>query len=432
MTRRIELEIDMSPTTSTKTRRPSRTSTRETKKPRTLAVLPFALGSSREELHELEHVLVYGVQELFGFIGRVHLVDLAPCYSPDELEEKGRSKAAADVRELLKTADASALLAGEIDVCVADGTYRIESASIHVELRLLEGRKVDVLPFDFHVKNIADPSQHDRFELDVEELLQIQRQIFETAKKRLAWRYLAGPDRKNYYKYRLRNPMTRSYDAYRYFVRARRLSTRREEKLVYYKKAISHDECLGQAHRNIGYLYKESKKLNTAVQYYRQAVRHLIDSETLADAYAELGLCHANMNQVEEAIRCWQVSRRWNRANKDVYANLAIGYEEKGLIDKAVRYFRHAQRLDSNYYWACRGLGRIYAGKQDWAAAIEQLSIQLKIAPEDAWGHYTLGNCYYQEGNPTKARSHCRRAVELDPHGDAGRRAFQLLMEIDE
>ena len=53
------------------------------------------------------------------------------------------------------------------------------------------------------------------------------------------------------------------------------------------------------------------------------------------------------------------------------------------------------------------------------------------MAPEDAWGHYTLGNCYYHEGEPQKARDHFRRAVELDPHGDAGRRAFQLLMEID-
>lgn len=399
---------------------------------RTLGVVPFAVSHERSELREFEAVLVYGIQELIGLLGKAQITDLAPCYPEDELARRRDSIAVADTRDLLRSADAAGLLTGRIDADIHEKTDRVESLHVALELRTIEGRKVDVITIDALVRNIASTMEPDRFLVDVDELMAFGKRAFLTIKRKLAIRYLAGPDRRKYYDYRLRHPLTRSFEALRYFVRARRMATRREDKLALYKRAVRYDPCLGHAYRNIGYLYKEAKDLETAIHYYEQAVHFLIDSETLADAYAELGLCHANLNQVDEAIRKWHVSRRWNHENKDVYANLAIGYEEKGMIPKAIRYFSHAQRIDPEYYWACRGLGRIYAGQQDWKRAIEQLEIQLKVAPEDAWGHYTLGNCYFHEGENEKARTHCRRAVELDPHGDAGRRAFQLLMEIDE
>jgi len=401
------------------------------RKSRALALLPFVVDDEREQLRELEQMFVYGVQELFGLMGGVQVVDLGPSLSAEDLSRIRESFAPADVRAILQRTDARGLLSGGIDVAFDDESGRLDSVSLHLELRAPVGRGVDVTRFDFLVRNIAPLDEPERFVLDVDELLAAQREAFLGVKRRLGLRYCAGPERRKYYEYRLSNPMTRSHEAYRWFVRSRRMTSRREEKLVLYKRALRCDPCLGPAYRNVGYLYKEAKKLSTAIEYYRQAIRVLLDPETLADAHAELGLCYANQSEIDQALQHWHVSRRWNRENKDVYANLAIGYEEKGMIDKAIRYFLRAQQIDPNYYWACRGLGRIYAGQQDWNKAIEQLSIQLRIAPEDAWGHYTLGNCYFQQGNPSKARNHCRRAVELDPHGDAGRRAFQLLMQIE-
>lgn len=405
---------------------------KETKTNRTLGIVPFSITPERRELREFEHVFLYGVLELLGLIGKVHTVELAPCYPEEELARRRDSGTLKDTRDLIRTADARAILTGAVDGCVDKKTLRIDSIQCRLELRQVVGRKVETVSFDVLVRNMAPREEPERFLVDTAELLAHQRDVFAGIKRALRWRYSAGKDRRKYFEYRQKNPMTRSFEAYRYFVRARRMTTSREDKLALYRRAVRHDPCLGQGYRNIGYLYKEDKKLETAVRYYLKAVELLIDGETLADAYAELGLCFANMNRVDEAIRHWHISRRWSQGNKDVYANLAIGYEEKGMIDKAIRYFSRAQNIDPEYYWACRGLGRIYAGQQDWGKAIEQLSIQLKIAPEDAWGHYTLGNCYFHEGNPDKARSHCRRAVELDPHGDAGRRAFQLLMDIEE
>ena len=416
-----------STTPATRTARP-----RSVKKAkRTLGIVPFRVhGEERPHQREVENAFVYGVQELIGFLGKSRTVDVAPCYAQEELTRKRDSRSLPDTKDLMRSVGAAAILTGESEV--VDGENgRVDGIELHVELRVPDGRKLDIVEFDLSIRNVAPREEPTRFLVDVHELLEAQRTVFLAVKRRLTWRYSAGPARRKYYEYRQQHPLTRSFEAYRSFVRARRMCTRREEKLELYLEALRHDPCLGHAYRNVGYLHKEGKDLDTAIRYYRQAVRCLIDDETLADAWAELGLCYANSDRIEEAIRCWHTSRRWNDRNKDVYANLAIGYEEKGCIDKAIRYFERAQRIDPEYYWACRGLGRIYAGRQDWPAAIQQLSIQLKIAPEDAWGHYTLGNCYFQEGDPSKARSHCRKAVELDPHGDAGRRAFQLLMEME-
>ena len=74
----------------------------------------------------------------------------------------------------------------------------------------------------------------------------------------------------------------------------------------------------------------------------------------------------------------------------------------------------------------------IFCNLGDWKRAISQLKLQVSLAPKDAWGHFALGSCYVREGDTDRAREHLRRALELDPDGDAGRRAFQSLMQIEE
>jgi len=405
--------------------------TRKAASSRVLALFPFVRKHRRDELWEFENLFVYGLQEMLGLLGKVSVLDLYP-FSLGTREAPQLTRADFDeIRDTLADSQASTALTGVVDADIDPENLRIDRIRITADLVVISGTKVERQSFPFVVENAAPAEDSGRFAVSMADVLKVHREAFRAIKSALGWRFCAGADRRAYFEYRLRHPLTRSYDAYRHFVRARRMTQNREEKLVHYRRSLRYDPCIGQAYRNIGYLYKEAKRLRTAVEYYRRAVENLIDPDTLADAHAELGLCAANLNDVDEAIRHWQISRRWNPRNKDVCANLAIGYEEKGLVDKAIRFFNRAQQLDPQYYWACRGLGRIYAGRREWKKAIKQISLQLRIAPEDAWAHYTLGNCYFHDGHPEKARDHFRRAVELDPHGDAGRRAFQLLMEID-
>ncbi len=397
---------------------------------RRIALIPFEKSTPREEVTEFENLFIFGIQEFLELLGEETYVDLYPIGG--ERRDSTTSKkpvTEAQVQDLMKEAAASHALAGAIWV---DGRARHFVKTLTLRASLYEAEVCDPLvTFEFSLVNQSKPGFADGFRIGMDELHGIHRQVFEGMKKALKWRLAGKPTALKYYRYRLKTPLTHSFDAFRAFVIARRMSSCREQKLIHYKRASRHDPTLGQAFRNIAYLYKESKKLATAIHYYQLAIRNLIDPEALGEAHAELGLCFANLSNVDEAIRQWHLSRRWNPSNKDVFANLAIGYEEKGLVEKAIKYFSRAQTLDPNYYWACRGLGRIFANQRQWKKAIKQLRLQVKIAPEDAWGHYTLGSCYFHEGSVDKAREHLQKAMELDPEGDAGRQAFQGLMQLD-
>ncbi|MBI1848748.1 MAG: tetratricopeptide repeat protein [Planctomycetes bacterium] len=401
------------------------------KREQRIALIPFERTSLRDEVTEFEHLFVFGIQEFLELIGEESYVDLYPIGGePKDGVTPKRPQSDAAIREMAREAGASQALTGRI---TTEGRSRQLLRSLTLSVTLFDvDRPEPVVSFEFTLMNQPSSGEGSGgFRITMDELHDIHRQVFEGMKKALSWRVTRRPDVRKYYRYRLRHPLTPSFDAFRSFVIARRLSGCREEKLVHYKRSSRFDPTLGHAYRNIAYLYKEGKKLASAIHYYQLSIKNLIDPEAMGEAHAELGLCYANLNNIDEAIRQWHLSRRWNPTNKDVFANLAIGYEEKGLTEKAVKYFGRAQRIDPQYYWACRGLGRIYANQRQWKKAIKQLKLQVKIAPEDAWGHYTLGSCYFHEGAVDKAREHLRKAMELDPEGDAGRQAFQGLMQLD-
>ncbi len=392
-----------------------------------IAFVPFAPMPEGSDLQTLEHVLVFCLSEMIEMLGGDRFVDLYPAPEPgsDETADPVSSEVSSeDVARDIEDANVDAVFSGTL-------AYRPGRAVEALLVLARPGATAKRLEWSFVFENGAE-RRDASLEIDGDDLHAAVVEMFEDIRKDLRWRFSGPKDRLGYYRFRLGTPLTPSYRALRDFVVARRRCVSPERKVYFYRRAVRHDPVFGEAFRNIAYIYKEQKKYPQAIEIYKQAIRNLIDREVLAEAHAEIGLCLANSGQLDTALRHWQISRRWNPRNTDIYANIAIGYEEKGLIEKAIRYFNRAQEIDPNYYWACRGLGRIFCNLGDWKRAIGQLKLQISIAPKDAWGHYALGSCYAREGDSDKAREHLRRALELDPDGDAGRRAFQSLMQIEE
>ncbi len=384
----------------------------------------------------MERVLFFALQELMELFGGKRYVDLGSVPDDDPESMDLREECGMLYRDLAIQSGAGMVMTGSFDPPTeTEGrftqNFRVEildprsTEEIYVKDFSLTFDSGEVGPHqDSGTPSEVDFSTGAQFQAIVAE-------IFTSIRTLARWRYSNEPDDRKYFDFRLRQGLSQSFNALRSFVRARRFSSGPESKLFYYKRCLTHDPCLGAALRNVAFLYKEQKKYNLALLYYNQAVTNLIDRATLSEAYSEMGLCFANVGKLDSALTSWHNARRWDPSNTDVYANLGIGYEEKGVLDKAIRYFREAQKIDPDYYWACRGLGRIYCTQGEWMKAIEQLNRQIDIAPKDAWGHYALGSCHAHQGNLDEARDHLRRALELDPDGDAGRKAFQGLMQID-
>lgn len=416
----------------------ARTARAETSRVAKIAVVPFAPMPADKALQTLEHMFVFSFTELVEMLGGDRFVDLYPAPSAAApVASEGGEDEGVEPSEPLSEACAPEDLAREIEDADVDVVfsgslaYRKDRAveALFVLARSNGGAKR--LEWSYVFENVADKKETD-LEVHPEDLHAAVAEVFQAVRKELRWRFAGPKERLAFYRWRLKRPLTPSYRALRDFVIARRRCGTPDRKVYFYRRAVRFDPCFGEAFRNIAYIYKEQKKYAPAIETYRQSIRNLIDREVLAEAHAELGLCLANSGQLDLALKQWHASRRWNPRNTDIYANIAIGYEEKGLIEKAIRFFNRAQAIDPNYYWACRGLGRIFCNLGDWKNAISQLKLQVTLAPKDAWGHYALGSCYAREGDSDRAREHLRRALELDPDGDAGRRAFQSLMQIEE
>ena len=95
--------------------------------------------------------------------------------------------------------------------------------------------------------------------------------------------------------------------------------------------------------------------------------------------------------------------------------NLGTALARKGQLDEAIRQFREALRLKSDYAEVHSNLGTALGrnGQQD--EAIKQFQEALRIKPDDADGHYNLGTALARKVNWTRPSANSRKLSALNP-----------------
>jgi len=171
-------------------------------------------------------------------------------------------------------------------------------------------------------------------------------------------------------------------------------------------------------------------ELQQTLEYYDKALQTIINPKALGEVHSELGICHIMKDDFDRAVHHWEKAIEWDLERKEAYVNLATAHEERGLLAKAISYLNRVKKIDPDYYFAHRSLGRIFISLGQWRKAVEEFLSIIEADPENAWAHYCLGNCYYQDGILEKAKKHLNMAIKLDPKGEAGRCASRELRKI--
>ena len=96
------------------------------------------------------------------------------------------------------------------------------------------------------------------------------------------------------------------------------------------------------------------------------------------------------------------------------YDNLGFAYEQKGMLDLAVSYFKAAIELDQKNYQAYSNLGIAYAKKGLNDLAIKSFKKSIEIKPDFASSHNYLGLAYKNKGMLDLAVKEFEKAIELD------------------
>jgi Flp pilus assembly protein TadD len=94
--------------------------------------------------------------------------------------------------------------------------------------------------------------------------------------------------------------------------------------------------------------------------------------------------------------------------------NLGLVLSNMGKIDEAIRHYKSALAVKSDYSEAHNNLGIAFGKKGDLESAIKHLSEALKIRPDYAKAHHNMGIALGRQNNIDDAIIHFSRAVEIN------------------
>ena len=119
----------------------------------------------------------------------------------------------------------------------------------------------------------------------------------------------------------------------------------------------------------------------------------------------------------------WQDSETlWSHAlacttdNIIAEGNLGQACYAKGKIREAMMHFQNSLRIEPNQASVHSSLGVFFLEMGRVSESLTHLQKALEIEPNFADAHYNLGNTHLQMGQAKEALSHYKRALEIDPN----------------
>jgi hypothetical protein len=246
---------------------------------------PLKRPSDERDIRDLEHMVLYGIEELLD-LGERGLYFDSVLQAREVKGARGRPPEP-DLRSIRFHVTGSLVLDESKDA------VRVRLSAKDIERGGRPNQKRVTLTHGGEVRPGRVP-------FDMEQIHDVHKRLY-------AWLAdLAGlraPEPRSYHAYRLDHPITSVPEAFRELVRGLRVARDIDEKLPHYQRAVELDPCLGRAHRNLGYLLRARGDLKHAVEAYEKAAATMIDEAGLGEVYFEMGLSHAGRTDYRESIR---------------------------------------------------------------------------------------------------------------------------------
>ncbi len=221
--------------------------------------------------------------------------------------------------------------------------------------------------------------------------------------------------------------------------------------LVHMKKAeslTSDKENLMYIYSWIGSIYDGMDYLDDALLYYSRSLsltRDLGDKSVQASVLYNIALIYDDKGELDKALGCYEESLRLETDEKEkatTYNNIAVIYDKKGDYQEAVEYFQKAVEISERYEDYHRvsqtklNLGETYRKMKDYEKAEKYLSEGLEGVKKfgdkywEAFGYYFLGWLYKDKGDKKTAKDYLTRAYNLFKSIGAEGDAKEVLSEI--
>ncbi len=134
-----------------------------------------------------------------------------------------------------------------------------------------------------------------------------------------------------------------------------------------------------------------------------------------ADVYNGLGHACMVKGELDRAIEYFRIAQKLNPNYPPVYNNLGVAYGKKGRFDDALNELKSALTLDPRNPEIYNNIAIVYREKGLFEKEISYLDIALKLNPNFAIAHFNLGAAYESKGWSEMAREHYSKARALNP-----------------
>lgn len=165
---------------------------------------------------------------------------------------------------------------------------------------------------------------------------------------------------------------------------------------------------------------RKQAMLSQAIEHLQQALRI---HPNYKNAYLLLGNAYNYLQEYEKSIEAYEKALALDPDYADARRNLGITYkdagkfygEQKGDLNRAIRYLEQAREIMPNEYEVLRLLGVAHGIRGDRVEAMEYFTLATQADPNNARGWYDLGTAHYNLGNNSLGDQYRQKAYELEP-----------------
>jgi len=173
-------------------------------------------------------------------------------------------------------------------------------------------------------------------------------------------------------------------------------------------------------------LYKEHK-YPEALQEYK---RVLAAQPELYQAYVQIGLCHYQLDDLDNALAFFKKALEKMPVSPDVLINMAAIYLRRGDLEQGVHYIKQLDEksiTDPSLYY---NIGVLFFKEGQIDLAIEYLQKCLTVDGKYVEGSYQLGLAFLNKGQGDEAKKCFQKVIELAPGSEKADLAKKILESI--
>ncbi|UPA23086.1 tetratricopeptide repeat protein [Candidatus Peribacteria bacterium] len=165
------------------------------------------------------------------------------------------------------------------------------------------------------------------------------------------------------------------------------------------------------ARLNLGYVYRESKMYDKALEQFDIVLRREPDS---ALAFANMGLVYEKQGRIDDAISVYQQGISAKPRERDSYMSLGMLYERLEKLDEALALYIKVTEINPVYAPVYANMGSVYVQKNDLTAAQAAYEKAVSINPHYADAHFNLAYIHTKNGRLAEAAAEYETTLAIE------------------